>query len=302
MGLLKSPMILMALVGLGMVFGMPYLLENSRSLFHRGYLSLLLPFKFISGSRTFKWDEMANVWLVIVDPEMKKEFEEQQKSSVVGNVAGGGNPLSSFDMAGWMAGQTSGRGVTATARENEDERGAGGGGGQGQVEKETLTAEKKASTPQKPAPSVLAPRSSVAPPTKREQQLLTAQRQCEQAERAAREARVYLKGLAGRRSLLLHGDPRDQQRLDRSIDNASKDIKTQDDLVPAARGRAATMEKSVREAKAKAQQRIEPQGHHQLDEQPSSTRLRRVKERAQENCTQHRTLFGMDGNYHTIMG
>ena len=75
---------------------------------------------------------MANVWLVIVDPEMKKEFEEQQKSSVVGNVAGGGNPLSSFDMAGWMAGQTSGGGVTTTARENEDERGAGGGGGQGQ--------------------------------------------------------------------------------------------------------------------------------------------------------------------------
>ncbi|KAL8857773.1 MAG: hypothetical protein Q9178_005673 [Gyalolechia marmorata] len=95
MGLLKSPMILMALVGLGMVFGMPYLLEN-------------------------------------MDPEMKKEFEEQQKSSVVGNVAGGGNPLSGFDMAGWMAGQTSGGGVTTTARENEDERGAGGGGGQGQ--------------------------------------------------------------------------------------------------------------------------------------------------------------------------
>ncbi|KAI4260117.1 MAG: hypothetical protein L6R42_004213, partial [Xanthoria sp. 1 TBL-2021] len=95
LSLLKSPMILMALVGLVMVFGMPYLLEN-------------------------------------MDPEMKAEFEEQQKKSVVGNVAGGGNPLSGFDMAGWMAGQTSGGGVTTSGREIEDEKGGGGGAGGGQ--------------------------------------------------------------------------------------------------------------------------------------------------------------------------
>ncbi|KAL8773843.1 MAG: hypothetical protein Q9209_001273 [Squamulea sp. 1 TL-2023] len=76
--------------GLAMVFGMPYLLEN-------------------------------------MDPEMKKEFEEQQKKSVVGNVAGGGNPLQSFDMAGWMAGQTSGGGAVTSGREEEDEKGGGGG-------------------------------------------------------------------------------------------------------------------------------------------------------------------------------
>ncbi|KAL8727140.1 MAG: hypothetical protein Q9166_006236 [cf. Caloplaca sp. 2 TL-2023] len=86
MGLLKSPMILMALVGLAMVFGMPYLLEN-------------------------------------MDPEMKKEFEEQQKKSVLGNAAGAGNPLQSFDMAGWMAGQTSGAETLASGREVEEEKG-----------------------------------------------------------------------------------------------------------------------------------------------------------------------------------
>ncbi|KAL8846323.1 MAG: hypothetical protein Q9221_008589 [Calogaya cf. arnoldii] len=95
LGLLKSPMILMALVGLVMVFGMPYLLEN-------------------------------------MDPEMKAEFEEQQKKGVVGSVAGGGNPLSGFDMAGWMAGQTSGGGVTTSGREIEEEKTSGNGGGQSQ--------------------------------------------------------------------------------------------------------------------------------------------------------------------------
>ncbi|KAL8878332.1 MAG: hypothetical protein Q9192_008473 [Flavoplaca navasiana] len=92
LGLLKSPMILMALVGLAMVFGMPYMLEN-------------------------------------MDPEMKAEFEEQQKKSVVGNVAGGGNPLSGFDMAGWMAGQTSDKGAASSGRQLEEEKSSGDGGG-----------------------------------------------------------------------------------------------------------------------------------------------------------------------------
>ncbi|KAL9604226.1 MAG: hypothetical protein Q9219_000624 [cf. Caloplaca sp. 3 TL-2023] len=99
LSMLKSPMILMALVGLAVVFGMPYLLEN-------------------------------------MDPEMRKEFEEQQKKSVLGNAAaGGGNPLQSFDMAGWMAGQASGEktaaetGAVASGRDREE--GGGGGGGKG---------------------------------------------------------------------------------------------------------------------------------------------------------------------------
>lgn len=44
----------------------------------------------------------------IVDPEMKKEFEEHQKKSVLGGGASGANPLQNFDMAGWMAAKTSG--------------------------------------------------------------------------------------------------------------------------------------------------------------------------------------------------
>ncbi|KAL8914271.1 MAG: hypothetical protein Q9172_007121 [Xanthocarpia lactea] len=146
------------------------------------------------------------------------------------------------------------------------------------AEKETPPAEKKASTPQKPAPSGL---SSVAPLTKREQLLLTAQRQCVQAERAAQEARVRLDGLIGQRSLLLRGNPRGQPSLDRSIDNATRDIKARDGFVLAARARAAKMENSVREAKAKAQQRIGPQGR-QLAEQPSTIDHMQVDEPGHE--------------------
>ena len=62
---------------------------------------------------------------------MRKEFEEQQKKSVIGNAAGGGNPLQSFDMAGWMAGQTSSKGGSnggSEGREKEKGRGDEGGG------------------------------------------------------------------------------------------------------------------------------------------------------------------------------
>ncbi|PFH62003.1 hypothetical protein XA68_15545 [Ophiocordyceps unilateralis] len=73
LGILKSPMILMGLVGMLMVFGMPYLMEN-------------------------------------MDPEMKAEFEAQQrKGGPVASIMGGagpqgGNPLGDFDMAAFLAG------------------------------------------------------------------------------------------------------------------------------------------------------------------------------------------------------
>lgn len=57
----------------------------------------------------------------IVDPEMKKEFEEQQKKSILSGGASTANPLQNFDMAGWMAAKTSG-----TSAETGDE-GSGGG-------------------------------------------------------------------------------------------------------------------------------------------------------------------------------
>lgn len=43
-----------------------------------------------------------------MDPETRKEFEEQQKNSILNTGAAGGNPLQNFDMAAWMAGKTAG--------------------------------------------------------------------------------------------------------------------------------------------------------------------------------------------------
>ena len=67
---LQSPMILIAVVGLGFVIGMPYLLDS-------------------------------------MDPEMRKEFEDQQKKGVLsGGANAAKNPLQNFDMAAWMAGKS----------------------------------------------------------------------------------------------------------------------------------------------------------------------------------------------------
>ncbi|RFU32677.1 hypothetical protein B7463_g3688, partial [Scytalidium lignicola] len=67
--MLKSPMILIALFSMAIVFGMPYLLEN-------------------------------------MDEETKAEFQERQKSSALsGNAAA--NPLQNFDAAAWLAGTSS---------------------------------------------------------------------------------------------------------------------------------------------------------------------------------------------------
>ncbi|KAI9788888.1 MAG: hypothetical protein M1833_002794, partial [Piccolia ochrophora] len=79
--LLKNPMLLIAGLGGLLVFGMPYLLDN-------------------------------------MDPELRAEFEEQQRKSPLAGVAataaggagagGGGSSLQNFDIAGWMAGKTGG--------------------------------------------------------------------------------------------------------------------------------------------------------------------------------------------------
>ncbi|KAF4974735.1 hypothetical protein FZEAL_8405 [Fusarium zealandicum] len=69
--ILKNPMILMALVSLVLLVGMPKLMEN-------------------------------------MDPEMRAEFEAQQKSSpmnaVMSGQSSGDNPLANFDMAAYLAG------------------------------------------------------------------------------------------------------------------------------------------------------------------------------------------------------
>lgn len=68
-------MILIAGVSMIVVFGMPYLMDN-------------------------------------MDPEMRAEFEEAQKSSPMAGLLGGGGAKSGaqgFDAAGWLAGQGKGK-------------------------------------------------------------------------------------------------------------------------------------------------------------------------------------------------
>jgi hypothetical protein len=71
--LLKNPMMLLGIAAIALTFGMPKLMEN-------------------------------------MDPEMKQEYEEMQKSSGVGGLMGAMQGQSSaggvgnFDLAGWMAG------------------------------------------------------------------------------------------------------------------------------------------------------------------------------------------------------
>ena len=91
LSLLKNPMILIGILGLGMVVGMPYLLDNSTL-----EALCIIILSFVNG--------YANI--EIVDPETKKEFEEQQKNSVLSGGTSAANPLQNFDMAAWMAGKT----------------------------------------------------------------------------------------------------------------------------------------------------------------------------------------------------
>ncbi|KAH7392846.1 hypothetical protein BKA66DRAFT_411437 [Pyrenochaeta sp. MPI-SDFR-AT-0127] len=67
---LKSPMILMALFSMALIFGMPKLMEN-------------------------------------MDPEMKQEFEDMQKTGVLGSGSTNtAQQIQNFDLASWMAGKT----------------------------------------------------------------------------------------------------------------------------------------------------------------------------------------------------
>ncbi|GKT86569.1 hypothetical protein Ct61P_04419 [Colletotrichum tofieldiae] len=94
--ILKNPMILLGLVSMGIFLGMPYLVDN-------------------------------------MDPEMRAEFEERQKSNPMNSILGGGepgaSPMGNFDMAAFLAG---------TGKKDESS-GSGpsnsGGGGNGKKEK-----------------------------------------------------------------------------------------------------------------------------------------------------------------------
>jgi hypothetical protein len=86
---LKNPMILMAVVSMGLMFGMPKLMENSA-----------LPTAYASLP-----NDIANI--CTVDPEMKEEFEEMQKNGVLGSGSTNtAQQIQNFDLASWMAGKT----------------------------------------------------------------------------------------------------------------------------------------------------------------------------------------------------
>ncbi|KAJ3943732.1 uncharacterized protein N0V96_006664 [Colletotrichum fioriniae] len=98
--ILKNPMILLGLISMGIFLGMPYLMDN-------------------------------------MDPEMRAEFEERQKSNPMNSLLGGGggggdaNPMANFDMAGFLAGT----GSSSSKKEETSGSGASGGGAGGKKEK-----------------------------------------------------------------------------------------------------------------------------------------------------------------------
>ncbi|KAJ5665581.1 uncharacterized protein N7477_008029 [Penicillium maclennaniae] len=71
MSLVKNPMILLAIVALGFTLGMPKLMEN-------------------------------------MDPEMRAEFEQHSRSSPITGATSNAMAGGGFDLAGWMAGTSSG--------------------------------------------------------------------------------------------------------------------------------------------------------------------------------------------------
>ena len=80
-------MMLIAGFTLLIVFGMPYLMDNS----------MYSPFNSCQ-TRMLK---------TVVDPELKAEFEERQKSGGLGGGSSTANPLQDFDPAAWLAGTSS---------------------------------------------------------------------------------------------------------------------------------------------------------------------------------------------------
>lgn len=117
-------MILIAIVGLAFVIGMPYLLDSSTYPHPQTPTKPYWVFPTLPHNTNFIITQASKCGYPTnvspVDPEMKAEFEEHQKKSI---LAGGGktNPLQDFDMAAWMAGKTS---VSSARPQAEDEGGA----------------------------------------------------------------------------------------------------------------------------------------------------------------------------------
>ncbi|KAJ5145614.1 uncharacterized protein N7515_000178 [Penicillium bovifimosum] len=89
LSLVKNPMVLLAVVAMGLMFAMPKLMENSTSIAVSAFCLIV----YISSNLN-----------ALVDPEMRAEFEQHSRASPITGatnnaIAGGG-----FDLAGWMAG------------------------------------------------------------------------------------------------------------------------------------------------------------------------------------------------------
>ena len=101
--LLKNPMMLIAGAAMLVVFGMPYLMDNSES-----------PL-----SSPFQRHRVMLIVIFVVDPELKAEFAERQKESA---TAGGqaANPLQNFDAAAWLAGASGSKKSESAVRSTEE--------------------------------------------------------------------------------------------------------------------------------------------------------------------------------------
>lgn len=93
-------MILLALGSLVVVFGMPYLMDNSTFHFFSSLDSLM--FHLLTA--------------LLVDPDLRAEFEERQKSSPLTGGQAAANPLQNFDAAAWLAGSTAPKSESSGAK------------------------------------------------------------------------------------------------------------------------------------------------------------------------------------------
>jgi hypothetical protein len=124
-------MILMALFSMAIIFGMPYLMENSTLPDLRilpSPLSFALPIccSYFYPSFPLLSPRLANLALA-VDPETKAEFDEIRSKGVLSSGTGATNPadaLQNFDLASWMAGKTE-RAPSPAAVEPEKAQGGG---------------------------------------------------------------------------------------------------------------------------------------------------------------------------------
>lgn len=122
-------MILLGLVSMGIFFGMPYLVDNSEC--SKSPAPQHPPPQPTDISRLLTLPLPPPT---TVDPEMRAEWDERQKTNPMNNLLGGGaqpgpNPMGNFDVAGFLAGSAKKEPGSATPPPSSNSGGGGGGGG-----------------------------------------------------------------------------------------------------------------------------------------------------------------------------